>query len=315
MDEFYQELRRIQKKERSNGTLARVEETFYNDIHQYLDELRQEAIRDPFNKQRMKDAGMNLLDAIFGGFIERLKEAWPKIKEKGQEFINKFKEGFDEKLESIKTWVKELPGKIKEWILEKWSDIKEAGGQIVSGIKQGISEWWSNLGIVKWFKGKIGTLTSAAKNELDEHSPSRVFAEIGRYIDEGLMVGINDYYDKVVGATEDLGDGAIDAMKDSIDAMSEMNLEDMADPVIKPVLDLSEIQNGRNSINDLLDDNYSFGISNGLTSVGRNNNTGSPIINMTINASEGQDVEELANIIQHKINVSLRSRNSVWGTV
>ena len=274
-----------------------------------------EAIRDPYNKQRLADAGMNLLDAIFGGFVQKLKDSWITIKEKGKEFIDKFKEGFDEKLESIKTWVKELPGKIKEWILEKWSDIKEAGGQIVSGIKQGISEWWSNLGIVKWFKGKIGTLTSAAKNELDEHSPSRVFAEIGRYIDEGLIVGINDYYDKVVGATEDLGDGAIDAMKDSMDAMSEMNLEDMADPVIKPVLDLSEIQNGRNSINDLLDDNYSFGISNGLTSVGRNNNTGSPIINMTINASEGQDVEELANIIQHKINVSLRSRNSVWGTV
>ncbi len=49
MDQFYQELRRIQKKERNNGTLARVEETFYNDIHQYLDELRQEAIKDPFS--------------------------------------------------------------------------------------------------------------------------------------------------------------------------------------------------------------------------------------------------------------------------
>ena len=49
MDQFYQELRKIQKKERNNGTLARVEETFYNDIHQYLDELRQEAIKDPFS--------------------------------------------------------------------------------------------------------------------------------------------------------------------------------------------------------------------------------------------------------------------------
>ena len=49
MDSFYQELRRVQKKERNNGTLARVEETFYNDIHQYLDELKQEAIKDPFS--------------------------------------------------------------------------------------------------------------------------------------------------------------------------------------------------------------------------------------------------------------------------
>ena len=49
MDSFYQELRRVQKKERNNGTLARVEETFYNDIHQYLGELKEEAIKDPFS--------------------------------------------------------------------------------------------------------------------------------------------------------------------------------------------------------------------------------------------------------------------------
>lgn len=49
MDQFYQVLRKIQKKERNNGTLARVEETFYNDIHEYLDGLRRQAIEDPFS--------------------------------------------------------------------------------------------------------------------------------------------------------------------------------------------------------------------------------------------------------------------------
>lgn len=49
MDQFYQVLRKIQKKERNNGTLARVEETFYNDIHAYLDKLRNQAIEDPFS--------------------------------------------------------------------------------------------------------------------------------------------------------------------------------------------------------------------------------------------------------------------------
>ena len=49
MDQFYKELRKIQKKERNNATLARVEEDFYNQIHEYLDELRKEAIRDPFS--------------------------------------------------------------------------------------------------------------------------------------------------------------------------------------------------------------------------------------------------------------------------
>lgn len=50
MDEFYQELRKIQKKERNNATLARVEENFYSKIHEYMDRLKDEAISDPFSK-------------------------------------------------------------------------------------------------------------------------------------------------------------------------------------------------------------------------------------------------------------------------
>lgn len=49
MDQFYQQLRKVQKKERNNGTLARVDETFYNDIHEYLDDLRRQAMEDPFS--------------------------------------------------------------------------------------------------------------------------------------------------------------------------------------------------------------------------------------------------------------------------
>ena len=50
MKEFYQTLRNVQKKERNNGTLARVEETFYTQLHEYVDVLKQEAMSDPFSK-------------------------------------------------------------------------------------------------------------------------------------------------------------------------------------------------------------------------------------------------------------------------
>lgn len=47
--DLYQYLRKIQKKERDNGTLAHVEETFYDDIHNYINELKKSAIDDPFS--------------------------------------------------------------------------------------------------------------------------------------------------------------------------------------------------------------------------------------------------------------------------
>ena len=50
MDQFYQELRKVQKKERNNATLARVEETFYTQLQEYVDVLKTEAMNDPFSK-------------------------------------------------------------------------------------------------------------------------------------------------------------------------------------------------------------------------------------------------------------------------
>ena len=49
MDQFYQVLRKVQKKERNNGILAPVDETFYSDIRNYLDKVKKEAINDPFS--------------------------------------------------------------------------------------------------------------------------------------------------------------------------------------------------------------------------------------------------------------------------
>ena len=63
-DQFYQTLRNVQKKERNNGTLARVDETFYNDIHEYLDDLRKRAMEDPFSNVHsiLKNAQMVATD-------------------------------------------------------------------------------------------------------------------------------------------------------------------------------------------------------------------------------------------------------------
>ena len=51
MDQFYHTLRKIQKKERSTGTLARVDETFYQDIHKYLNDLKKAAGDDLFAEE------------------------------------------------------------------------------------------------------------------------------------------------------------------------------------------------------------------------------------------------------------------------
>ena len=50
MDQFYQTLRKVQKKERNNGSLARVDEDFYDRLLEYMEWLKKEAMSDPFSK-------------------------------------------------------------------------------------------------------------------------------------------------------------------------------------------------------------------------------------------------------------------------
>lgn len=52
MDEFFQKLRKIQKKERNESGLARVGEDFYKRIHRYLEELMDTVGNDPFAKEQ-----------------------------------------------------------------------------------------------------------------------------------------------------------------------------------------------------------------------------------------------------------------------
>lgn len=50
MDEFFQRLREIQKKERNNVTLSRVGSEFYREVHEYLTDLRKNVNKDPFSR-------------------------------------------------------------------------------------------------------------------------------------------------------------------------------------------------------------------------------------------------------------------------
>lgn len=84
-------------------------------------------------------------------------------------------------------------------MLSAFSDIgssfKNVGSNIVHGIWNGITSGWS------WLTDKVRSLASSlvdnVKNVLGIHSPSRVFAGIGRFMTAGLEEGWVDSYDDV----------------------------------------------------------------------------------------------------------------------
>lgn len=100
-------------------------------------------------------------------------------------------------VEGITTIVQEIPNiirAIKEGFLQGAQDFVSVGSDFVSGIWEGISSGW------QWLTSNVSSLCNDlvgwVRNIFDEHSPSRVFADIG----ENLALGLGEGYEAAMNA-------------------------------------------------------------------------------------------------------------------
>ena len=144
-----------------------------------------------------------------------------------------------------------------------WSEL---GSNIVEGVLLGIVQKSPVL-----TEGVIDTMTAAleaAKETLGIQSPSKAFAELGMYSDKGFAVGLMQYASVVSSSATQVGKEAVLSLSNSISRISSMVTDGMdAEPTIRPVLDLSNIQNGVKSVNGMFNPNrtLSLGLSLGST--------------------------------------------------
>lgn len=121
----------------------------------------------------------------------------------------------------------------------KWLMTGEA---ITNGIARGMQTERAIRNIENAARVVAVRAINAARNKLDIHSPSRVFMEIGRFIDEGFAIGLRDYSGLAEDEAGSMAEGSISAVQDAIQQLSGM-LDGSIDvnPVITPTLDLSEV--------------------------------------------------------------------------
>ncbi|NCB46389.1 hypothetical protein EOM81_05190, partial [bacterium] len=102
----------------------------------------------------------------------------------------------------------------------------------------------------------------AVRKALEVESPSKVFYEIGHYTALGFVNALNDYGDNVGLAGSELGNTATKGLSRAISKVSDI-VENGLDgaPTIRPVLDLTEIQNGTNQLYGILNGANGYSIS------------------------------------------------------
>ena len=125
------------------------------------------------------------------------------------------------------------------------------GMNMASGLANGIRK---NADLAVLASKKVASqMLEAARETLEVNSPSKKFEKIGMYSDRGLANGVSKNSGLIVSSVEDASTSALDAARSSLSNLANILMGDMdADPVIRPVVDMSDVNRSANRINGLV---------------------------------------------------------------
>lgn len=193
---------------------------------------------------------------------------------------------------------------ITKAIEENGPDLSKAIGDLASAIIKGLTDGLlGGVSSIVTAIGNIGSsIISALKTLLGIASPSTVTYEMGKYLSLGLAKGIDKYAVYVANSAEDMSKKAINGMNGAIKRISSsLNSNLDVNPTIRPVLDLTGIQNGSKNIDSILG-------TKSIPLVTNMNNLSSVAANMASrnNPNDGinKGAEQSATVIFNQTNTS-----------
>lgn len=269
------------------------------------------------------DSGINLIVSFIDGMATAIYEHTDDILEAVGRMMASIAYFVITALDNLLSELPIVGGKIHEKLDDIKSDLEQTlsksegekiGSNITSGIKSGIEKNESSA--IKAAGSMATKALKAAKDMLGIQSPSKAFAEVGKYADEGLAQGLYNFTSRVTDASASVAESALETIQNPMKSIADLVSDEVdLDPVITPVLDLSKIQNGARNIGSLFGTTSIAGIGSiGQFSGSTVNDTGgySPTVNVTIYASEGQSSDDLYNTFTRRLNNDVRRRSLVW---
>lgn len=157
---------------------------------------------------KARETALDFINSVISYVSQLPSKVWTwlvnvitKLIEWRADMINKAKEAGKGFVDNVINAIKGLPDKMKQ-----------IGASIVEGIFSGISNGWS------WLTESVGNLAGnlfeTAKSALGINSPSKVFAdEVGKWIPEGIAVGIDKNAKSVLQSVKDVTMGAVSSAR------------------------------------------------------------------------------------------------------
>ena len=247
-------------------------------------------------------------DAI-SNFINAAKDA---AKSKLNDFYDVAKEAVSRFIDGLRTKDSDIKSSFSKSALEgvagargKYTDYKGAGSYLVDGFASGISG-------SSWKATNAGRTIAqealrAAKASLGIASPSKEFYKIGAFTGDGFVNALDDYSSKVYYAGAKVGDEAKAGLSRAIAKVSDMIESGMdTPPTIRPVIDLSDVEAGANSIGGMFDLNPSVGVLSNVRSI-------NSAMNSRQNGMDNRDLMSAIKDLGDKLGTSSGDTYSING--
>lgn len=153
-------------------------------------------------------------------FVSSIAQSYGKMVSAGGDMIQKVVEGIGNTIGTIGTKAGEIVTKAKDAIKDKLWMITSMGSNLVTGLWNGMSDK------VDWIIGKIKGFTTTVLNKIKSFfgiaSPSKETAIFGKYLSEGLGIGIADNADLAIDGVNVMGDEVMKAF-DNMDLTKDLS--------------------------------------------------------------------------------------------
>lgn len=206
------------------------------------------------------DAGMRLIMGILDGLNRNL----PSVIDKGVEVIANLISGISRAslrlvnaaAEALLQFLNGFAGAIRRYSGQFRAAGLNVATAIVDGITGGLA---SKVGaVVRAASNLASNIPKSIKKILGIHSPSRVMRDMMAFVGDGMVVGLSNQESVVGKATNRLGNQTVKAMREALSgAELDMPNSDFV-PVIRPVVDLTDVNASGKIISNLLGRNASI---------------------------------------------------------
>ena len=206
-----------------------------------------------------RNAFVNILSSC----LTAIANKYPEFQNAGMQCMIKFIAGIKEKAEEVKTaFTGNLNASVTA-IRDYHDQFKQAGAYLVEGFADGISE--NTYRAEAKARAMARAAAEAAEDELDEHSPSRVGYHIGDFFGLGFVNAIGTYAVKAYNASADMAKSAKTGLGNAIATVKDM-IDNGVDtqPMIRPILDLSDIEEKSHRLNTLFSRSQALTVSTGI---------------------------------------------------